>query len=69
MSIGARALAIDTSRQPLRLTAGISSHLLRVFHRKLCARKSGLRASAMDDRWNYHLPSVTPSTARWTALR
>jgi hypothetical protein len=43
--IGACALAIDTSRQPLRLTAGISSHLLRVFHRKLCARKTSLAAS------------------------
>jgi hypothetical protein len=28
---------------PLRLTAGVSSHLLQVFHRKLCARKSSLR--------------------------
>jgi hypothetical protein len=41
--IGAHALAIDTSRQPLRLTAGVSSHLLQVFHRKLCARKTSLR--------------------------
>jgi hypothetical protein len=28
---------------PLRLTAGASSHLLQVFHRKLCARKTSLR--------------------------
>jgi hypothetical protein len=29
--------------QPLQLTAGVSSHLLQVFHRKLCARKTSLR--------------------------
>jgi hypothetical protein len=28
--------------RPLQLTAGISSHLLQVFHRKLCARKTSL---------------------------
>jgi hypothetical protein len=27
---------------PLLLTAGASSHLLQVFHRKLCARKTSL---------------------------
>jgi len=28
---------------PLQLTAGVSSHLLQVFHRTLCARKTSLR--------------------------
>jgi hypothetical protein len=28
--------------QPLRLTVGVSSHLLQVFHRKLCVRKRSL---------------------------
>jgi hypothetical protein len=28
--------------QPLQLTAAVSSHLLQVFHRKLCARKTSL---------------------------
>jgi hypothetical protein len=45
--IGAHALAIDTSRQPLRLTAGVSSHLLQVFHRKLRARKVGPRNTSL----------------------
>jgi len=44
MPIGAHVLAIGTSHQPLRLTAGISSHLLQVFHRRLYARKTSLAA-------------------------
>jgi hypothetical protein len=39
---GSRACT-NTNPLPLRLTAGVSSHLLQVFHRKLCARKSSLR--------------------------
>jgi len=41
-SSGLRACT-NTKALPLRLTAGVSSHLLQVFHRKLCARKSRLR--------------------------
>ena len=56
--IGAHALAIGTRRQPMRLTAGISSHLLQVFHRKLCARKASLR----------HLP-LPAGRMRWLRRR
>jgi hypothetical protein len=41
--------------QPLQLTAGVSSHLLQVFHRKLCARKTS------DQPWE--IDGITTSAA------
>jgi hypothetical protein len=41
-----RADAARTDHRPLQLTAAASSHLLQVFHRKLCARKTSLRATS-----------------------
>jgi hypothetical protein len=46
-------LAFDASQHRPLVTVAVSSHLMPVFHRKLCARKMGLRNTPLPDLRSY----------------